>query len=139
MLQKTKLPELDGRSTAAQFIEEHDYLLREVKTLTDHNASLLAQNSGLLSENTMLREELGRTDKDRVRIQGFAAGLATRLAVIQETISVALQEAAAHKIQPEEKNQIGTIALVNAPQDEPRAAAEVRDIISRLPPNSFMR
>ena len=124
----TKVPPLEGRSSATQFLEEHDHLTKEVMLLTDHNNSLIAQNTALLSEVTMLREELARSDKDRTRIQGFAAALATRLAVVQETITVALREAAAHKIQPEEDHQTQESEI-----------AEVRNLVSRLPANSLMR
>ena len=122
----TKLPPLDGRSTAAQFLEEHDHLNKEVMSLTDHNNSLIAQNTALLSEVTMLRDELARSDKDRTRIQGFAASLTTRMTVIQETIATAVREAAAYKIAPEEEQQ-----------EKESGIAEVRDLISRLPTNSF--
>ena len=127
MFQRTKPPQIDGRSTAAQFLDEHDHLVSEVMLLTDHNTSLLAQNAALLSEVNMLREELDRSDHDRVRIQGFAAGLAARLSVIQETISVALREAASHKIKPEK--------TIQQQKTEDIETAEIRDLVARLPNN----
>ena len=100
---QTRIPKLDGRSSAAQFLEEHDVLTRESASLTEHNSSLISQNSALLSEVTMLREELERSERDRVRLQGFAASLTTRLSVIQETISVAMSESATFSIRPDAK------------------------------------
>lgn len=139
ILPRTKPPQLDGRSKAAEFLDEHDRLTQEVMLLTDHNTSLVTQNTSLLAEVAMLREELERSDRDRTRLQGFAAALATRLSVIQETISVALNEAAAHKIQPEQKPQEKTEYKPAEIVAEARDTAEVRDIVSRLPPNQFMR
>jgi len=142
---RTRPPQLDGRSTAAQFLEEHDFLTQEVATLREHNASLMAQNAALLSETNMLREELGRSDKDRTTLQGFAAGLATRLSVIQETIATALRDAAAYKIKPEQKQEVQETVAPEAPEPMlatrivERDAAEVRSILSRLPPNSLMK
>ena len=140
---RTRPPQLDGRSTAAQFLEEHDFLTQEVATLREHNASLMAQNAALLSETNMLREELARSDKDRTTLQGFAAGLATRLSVIQETISTALRDAAAYKIQPEQKQPAQEKTTVAEPSEPVSLVevetAEVRSILSRLPPNSLMK
>ncbi len=148
MLQRTSIPQLDSRSSAAQFLAEHDHLTNENAKLTEHNASLLAQNAALLSENNMLRDELARSDKDRVTLQGFAAGLATRLAVIQETISVALADAAAYKIKPEEKKVEETIPQARfyvavAPETKTETASpivmqESTSASSRLPLNSLM-
>ena len=142
---RTRPPQLDGRSTATQFLEEHDFLTQEVATLREHNASLMAQNAALLSETNMLREELARSDKDRTSLQGFAAGLATRLSVIQETIAIALRDAAAYRIKPEQKQEAQETAAPEVDESTKatniieRDTAEVRGILSRLPPNSLMR
>jgi len=144
MLQPTKPPSLNGRSSAAQFLEEHDVLTKEVASLTAHNSSLISQNTGLLAEVTMLRDELERSDRDRVKLQGFAASLATRLSVIQETISVALTDAAAYKIKPEEKQQaVPKVEERPVPPLEPADARyyivpEVASGVSRLPTNTLM-
>ena len=86
------LPFLNDRSSAQQFMEEHDRIRTELTLMKEDNARLRAENCNFLSEVQMLREELERTDKDKTRLQGFSAALVTRLTIIRETINAAVDE-----------------------------------------------
>ena len=92
-------PAVDERTAAQRFMDDYDLLVTENKTVANDNSSLRVENASLVSEVQMLREELARTDRDRTRLQGFAANLSTRLAVIQDTIAVAIREAALQKVE----------------------------------------
>lgn len=119
------MPQIDPRNTAAMFLQEHDILLGRVADLESRETSLLTQNASLLAEVNMLREELERTDKARIRLQGFSANLTARLDVIQETVAVAMREAAAHGVQP--------AAPKLTPERDKAEAEEVQDLVARLP------
>jgi hypothetical protein len=112
-------PMVDERTAAQKFMDDYDILVTENKTVANDNASLRVENASLLSEVQMLREELARIDHDRTRLQGFAANLSTRLAVIQDTISVAIREAALHKVEA---------AVAEIP--EKSGTATLRDLLS---------
>jgi chromosome segregation ATPase len=113
----------DPRSTAAQFMEEHDYLQRQVVLIEDENKSLKQDVHNLTAEVQMLRDEIERADSERLRLQAFSVGIATRLTVIKETIDGAMREAALHRIEPKQDE------TVDAAQKE---VAEAKEIVSRL-------
>lgn len=92
----------ETKSSAQRFLEEHDLLKSETAKLRGDNLSLTTQNTSLLSEVNMLREELERTDQARIKIQGFASQLMARLTVISETIAGAVVAANAFRVVPEE-------------------------------------
>lgn len=136
-----RLPQVDSRGAAVQFLEEHETLLHELADMKEQNVSLRTANASLLAEVKMLREELGRTDRARIRLQGFCASLTARLDVIQETVAVAMKEAVAHQVEP---------ALAPAAAPAPQSLLEMTEAHYRpivtltgsvaatgLPPNNY--
>lgn len=128
-----QIPQLDSRSSAAQFLEEHDILMNEVAGLKEQNCSLNTACASLLAEVAMLREELERTDRARIRLQGFAANLTARLSVINETIAIAIKEAAAHHVDPIPVPMPEPLPVTAENQEA--EAVEVLNVIERLPRN----
>jgi len=124
-IKMTPVPALDGRSSAAQFLEDHERLTLQVKELEEHNTSLRTQCASLAAEVNMLREELDRTDKARIQIQGFASGMMTRLEVINTTIQTAIREASSHKIKEP------------TPVEKPEDTKSMLSMIAKLPANSL--
>lgn len=68
----TRLPAIDGRSSAEQFMQEHDLLKRQVMVLTDENSSMkeqvhqsenlnMVQARQIDALNNQIREEQART------------------------------------------------------------------------------
>ena len=95
----TRMQIPDARSSAQQFLEEHELLQKELAHVKQDNVNLSTDNANLLSEVNMLRAELALADKDRMRLQGYAIGLKTRMDVIVETIGVAARQAAEFKLE----------------------------------------
>jgi len=100
-LPRVKLPQLDAKSTAAQFLEDHELLTLHCSKLEAEIISLHTQNGSLVAEVGMLREMLQLETEQRVRHQGLAQSLTTRLAIIQRTITDAVTEATNHNIEPQ--------------------------------------
>lgn len=130
LMARKEIQTSDDRSSAQKFLEDYDVLTRDNMVLRDENTTLKTENRSLLAEVSMLREELGRSDRRFIQLQGFAVNLTTRLGVIKETIDVAMNESATQKL------DATTVTTVEARDHVIKETAEVREIISRLPANS---
>lgn len=131
MSRRTRIPDV-GRSSAIEFIEEHDQIKRELMLARDQNSELFRINVDLANENHLLREQLQACEDRVVLLQGFSRTIITRFDVIRESVNALENEARGQGIK-----------LMKA--QHPETAEELvenehaRQLIARLPTNDYRR
>ncbi len=132
MNRQTKIPVDIGRSSAIEFIEEHDQIKRDLVLARDENRDLYRINVDLANENHLLRERLNASEERVVLLQGFSRTIITRFDVIKESVNALETEAREHGIK-----------LMKA--QRPETAEELveneyaRQLVARLPANDYRR
>ncbi len=97
------------------------------RAITAKNQELMVQNMNLVSEVSMLREMLERSDTDRIRLQAVSSTLLGRLLAINAVIGDAVKAANHHGIE----------AVMEARRDEEleRAGEAAAAILDRVQPH----
>ena len=110
-----------------------DYLLmeRELAQTKEHARDLTANNQALVVEVNMLREELQRTDEDRLRLQAVSSTLLGRLLAINDCIAGAVRASIKEGIEATAEKPAAT---EEPEEDLEQAAAEVQGILQRVTP-----
>ena|ERR1700748_155538 len=103
--------------------DENAYQTDQIKHLQD---CLNRVNAELL----YLKEELERLRQEKDRYQRYSVEVSTRLSTIKETIIIAESESRQYAMKPPVPNTEPDILSINE-------FAELKDIVSRLPPNKF--
>src|SRR5256885_7370974 len=135
---RTLVPDLTGRSAAAQFWEEHEQLERDNMLLRDENSSIneqLIQTTNMVElvkrENDQLRRELGHERSRANTWLGFVMSLSGRFAAIRSTIeSAELVAREAAKAAAER----GLVDANDDPHDQQKLAAVVSNMSDRVGP-----
>lgn len=77
-------------SLVQRAVENYNEMERERDAAISIAKQLQLQSANLLSEVNMLREQLSRSENDRIRLQAFSSGIMGRLLAINDTIAGAV-------------------------------------------------
>lgn len=116
-----------ARDDIEKAMENYSDLERERDDLTREINDLRVDNAALVGEVNMLREEMARCDKDRVRLQAVSNTLLGRLFSINDVIGGAVRAAI--------KDGIEAVDPPKSDEAIEKAAGEVHSILQRVQPH----
>lgn len=131
----TIVPQLNGRSAAAQFLEEHDQINRDLMLAQDEATHLkemlnesAVRNDLLAQENQRLREQIAQERARGDKFQRYTVALSTHLTAVEEAFKRARQMAM-EAAQDEAQKHVGELT--------PEENTQLAGLTARLAPNQL--
>lgn len=115
----------EPRDELTEAFENYKALKIEHARVVQENIDLRVENGALAGEVAMLREQVGQSDTDRIRLQAVASSMAGGLRAINAVIADQLRTAL--------KNGLDAVQKADA-QDLDPAGAEASEILERVEP-----
>ena len=119
------------RNPLQRALDDYHLMERELARANEQAGDMAANNQALVVEVNMLREELQRTDEDRLRLQAVAATLLGRLLAINDCIAGAVRASVTAGVEATAEKPA---AAAKPEEDLEQAAAEVQGILQRVTP-----